>query len=236
VAAGGPASPALEAHLAACEACRLELDELRRALAIADAELGSLLSAAPSAELAARIRTALSEAPVAASWRPFWLPFAAVAAALLLALGVFALRDRQSSSTGVALSAQRAADAVERPTTTGERTPPAVEPAAPVLEPPAAVASASSATPAIRPAPVRPTASSARPGTSRAPAVEPEVLVPAGEAEALLRFAATVQRRSVTPASLLVADLNAPLAESSDLAIRPIELVPLGPEEDSGAE
>jgi hypothetical protein len=60
--------------------------------------------------------------------------------------------------------------------------------------------------------------------------------VPAGEAEALLRFAATVQRRSVTPASLLVADLNAPLAESSDLAIRPIELVPLGPEEDTGTE
>jgi hypothetical protein len=62
------------------------------------------------------------------------------------------------------------------------------------------------------------------------------VLVPAGEAEALHRFAASLRQRSVAPQSLLVADLNAPLAESGDLAIRPIELVPLDPEEDSGAE
>jgi hypothetical protein len=40
----------------------------------------------------------------------------------------------------------------------------------------------------------------------------------------------------VAPQSLLVVDLNAPLVESTDLAIRPIELVPLGPEEDAGAE
>ncbi len=40
----------------------------------------------------------------------------------------------------------------------------------------------------------------------------------------------------MTPRSLLVADLNAPLAESTDVQIRPIEIVPLDPEEDSGAE
>ena len=236
LAASGPAAPALEAHLAACDACRVELEGLRRVLAIANAELGSLLSAAPSPEFAARIRTAVSEAPVAPSWRPaFWLPFAAVAAALLVAVGLFALRNQQSRSTTVAVETQRAADSVEKPTPTGERAP-VVAPAAPVLTPPAAVASASSAAPAIRPAPVRTAASSARPDTSRAPAVEPEVLVPPGEAEALLRFAASVRQRRVAPGSLLVADLSAPLDESSYVQIRPLEIVPLGPEEDSGAE
>ncbi len=43
VAAGGAPSPAFETHLASCEACRVELEGLRRALAMADDELGSLL-------------------------------------------------------------------------------------------------------------------------------------------------------------------------------------------------
>jgi hypothetical protein len=40
----------------------------------------------------------------------------------------------------------------------------------------------------------------------------------------------------VTPDSLLVADLSAPLAEPKLGEIRPLEIVPLSPEEDSGAE
>ena len=221
-------APALEAHLPACEACRVELEELCRALAMADAELQSLLSAAPSPELAARIRTAVSEAPVASSWRPgFWLALAGAAAALLVAVGLLAQRDQQAPSTTAAMEAQRAADAVEKPTSTGEGTRP---------EATAAVTSANPQASASRLAPFRASARSPRPTAARAPAAEPEVLVPAGAAEALLRFAASVQRRNVAPGSLLVADLNAPLAESSDLAIRPIELVALDPEEDTGAE
>jgi hypothetical protein len=62
------------------------------------------------------------------------------------------------------------------------------------------------------------------------------VLVPAGEAEALVRLAANLRRRSVTPDSLLVADLSAPLAGPKLVEIRPIEIVPLDPAESSGAE
>jgi hypothetical protein len=227
VSAGGSAAPELEAHLSTCEACRVELEGLRRALAMADDELGSLLLAAPSPELAARIRTAVSGAAADSAWRPgLWLAFGGVTAALLVALGLLAQRKEQSASTAIATQAQHAAEAVEGPA-------PAVEPTTP------ATASATPVAPAIaavRSERVRTAVSFPSPGAPRTLAAEPEVLVPAGEAEALLRFAAHLRQRSVTPRSLLVADLNAPLAESTDVQIRPIEIVPLDPEEDSGAE
>ena len=62
VAAGEPATAAVEAHLASCEACRAELHALRRTLAVADAEMAGLASAEPSPGLAARIRQAAARA------------------------------------------------------------------------------------------------------------------------------------------------------------------------------
>ena len=62
------------------------------------------------------------------------------------------------------------------------------------------------------------------------------MLVPAGEAEALLRFAAHLQTRVVSPDSLLVADLSAPLAEPKGVEIQPLEIVPLDPAEASGTD
>ena len=87
VAAGEPATAAVEAHLASCEACRAELLALRRALAVADAEMAGLASAEPSPGLAARIRQAA--APPSPEWRFGWLwPAVAAAATLLVALAV----------------------------------------------------------------------------------------------------------------------------------------------------
>ena len=40
----------------------------------------------------------------------------------------------------------------------------------------------------------------------------------------------------VNPGSLLVANLDASLPDAGDVHIRPIEIVPLGPEEDTGTE
>jgi hypothetical protein len=220
-AAGVPALPALEAHLTACEACRAELETLRRVLAAADAELGGLLSAAPSPDFAARIRAAVSEAPSAPAWRPgFWLTLAGAAAAMLVVVGLFALRGEPSRSRAASTLAERAAAAVEKP---------------PAPEPPQ-MPEARSPTPEPAVARSREGASRSRLAPSRPSVQEPEVLVPPDQAEALLRFAAGLRQRTVAPGSLLVADLNAPLPAESDVHIRPIEIVPLGPEEDTGAE
>ena len=64
---------------------------------------------------------------------------------------------------------------------------------------------------------------------------EPEVLVPPGEAEALLRFAALVHRDRQAPTSLAAAGQpSADLAEPAPIDIQPLEIVPLDPAETSG--
>ena len=62
------------------------------------------------------------------------------------------------------------------------------------------------------------------------------MLVPTGEAAALLRFAAHLQTRVVSPDSLLVADLSAPLPEPKGVEIQPLVIVPLDPAEAPGTD
>ncbi len=98
VAAGAPAPADVEAHLASCEACRAELAALRRALAVADAEMAGLLAAEPSPELAVRIRQAVAEAEPSPAWRFGWVwPATAAAATLLVALAVWVGRGPSPS-------------------------------------------------------------------------------------------------------------------------------------------
>jgi hypothetical protein len=215
VAAGAPASADALAHLASCEACRVELLAQRQALAAADDELAELRVAEPSPDLAARIRTALAESSEAApGWRlgrGFMLT--AAAAAVVVASVFVAQRNPRP----------------EPPATVADR--------APAVETPRATPAPEGSVPATRrssqPVESQPRVSG-RARTQRAR--DPEVLVPAGEAEGLLRFVAFLQRRSVTPDSLLVADLSAPLTEPRVGEIPPLEIVPLDPTESSGAE
>ncbi len=220
VAAGTAASADVEAHLVLCADCRAELAALRQALAVSDEELDRLLRVEPSPELAARIRTALSESAAEPGWRPGWrFSLAAAVAALVLAAGFVALRH--SPVQPPALVTDRGPTPV---TPTPEIVAPLSRP--PVerpSEPGSSSAVASHRVGGLRGAPAQ-----------RAP--EPEVLVQAGEAEALLRFAASLRRRTVASDSLLVADHSSPLAEPKDVEIRPLAIVPLDPEEGSGAE
>ena len=63
----------------------------------------------------------------------------------------------------------------------------------------------------------------------------PEVLVPPGEAEALVRFANLVHRDRHAPAAFLaVGEPSGDLPEPAALVIKPIEIVPLDPAEASG--
>jgi hypothetical protein len=69
----------------------------------------------------------------------------------------------------------------------------------------------------------------------RATRAEPEVLVPPGEAEALLRLVALVHRERLTPDALGAVDRpSADLAELKPIDIKPLEIVPLDPAESSG--
>ncbi len=238
VAAGGPAAAAFEAHLAACEACRAELAVLRQALAVADEELARLLAAEPSPSLAAGIRRAVAEPEPSPGWRFGWLwPTVAAAATLLAGLVVLMGRGTpQMPGPRVAVDAARREARGSTPVAqpSGE----AVIPrdldrsGSPATAGPAhpshgdAVAHARGDVPSAR----------SRPVGRRAIPAEPDVLVPPGEAEALLLFVSQLQGRPVEPGSLLVADLSAPLPEPRALEITPIEFVPLDPAETSGTD
>jgi hypothetical protein len=253
VAAGEPAPAGVEAHLATCEACRAELAGLRRALAVADAEMAGLLAAEPTPELAVRIRQAVAEAESrgpalsherSSAWRFGWLwPATAAAATLLVALAVALGRGTSPAP------AARVAVSSDRPEPTGvipkdsDRTGP---------EGSAGTADTSSPGPADAPRgdrvvaratgelPVRArddgVPARARSADRRAIPAEPEVLVPPGEVKALLRFVEQLQGRSVPTDSLLVADLSVPLPEPKALETAPLEIVPLDPAETSGTD
>ena len=80
------------------------------------------------------------------------------------------------------------------------------------------------------------TPSPARQGASHR-AGEPEVLVPAGEQQALLQFVALVHAQQASPAALLAAGQPSPdLPEPSDIRIEPLEIAPLDPAEAQGTD
>ena len=221
-AAGAPPAPGLEAHLADCARCREELEELQRTLALVDSDLRQLVAAVPSPELAVRIRRAAAEAEPQTTSRPVWLwPAVAAAAAVMLAVAIVTRRGPSQPPPATAQNSPATLAATPEP----PRNTPNDGSSAPVV--PAAVATTSSVP-----------RGDVRRGEPRRPlaAVEPEVIVPSGEAEALLRYAQSVRQRTLTTESLLVADLSAPLAEPRRVEIRPLEIVPLDPEEDSGAQ
>jgi hypothetical protein len=213
LAAGAPAASGLETHLASCATCRAELAALRQALALADAELAELAGAEPSPDLAARIRHAVASAEPTPVWRHGWLwPATAVAATLLVALAVVAERG-----TAPAPEPRAAADAT--PGVSAGAAPPAAEPLASSERHPVASFTVRASRPALR---------------SRV-APEPDVLVPPGQEQVLLRFVALVHREQLTSSGLVAAGQpSADLAEPRPIEIQPLEIVPLDPAEDSG--
>ncbi len=224
LAAGGRVPALLEPHLASCEGCREELALLRRALAMVDTEMARLVAEEPSPALAARIRQAVAVRDAAPAWRPGWLwPVAAAAAMLLVALAVWVGRAPSP--------APRVAVEEKMSVPPGDTRPPADGGEALSAAPERTERRGSAITAA--PSAVAPVLHRRRP----APAVPaaPEVLVPRGEAEALVRFAAIVHRDRHAPAAFLAAGRPSPdLPEPAALAITPLEIVPLDPAETPG--
>jgi hypothetical protein len=225
LAAGGPAVAGLKAHLAECADCREELAALRRVLEAVDAELRPFASSEPSPALAARIRQAASEPEARSGSRPAFALQALAAAAVLAAVAFVLLLGRAPTPTSVAAL-------TPRPETSGTPLPASV------------ALPAATARPAASPRPREervPATAAAR----RAASPEPEVVVPPGQMEALVRFAALVNRVRVAPpmlgatgqpspelAELRLIDIG-PISVGS-IDIQPLEIVPLDPAETSG--
>lgn len=223
-AAGAAPRWDLEAHLAVCTACRADLDGLRRALGAADAEMASLLAADASPALKARILRAVAEdgGPTERPWRSIWLWGTAAAATLLVALAVVMGRGgpRGPRPTPDEATATRAArPGNDHREARGAQPAPAASPATPG-----------------RPTQDGPHVSRPSPRARGTFTPEPDVLVPLGEEEALLRLASDLMRRGVPPDSLLVADSSAPLAEPKPIEIEPLDIVPLDPAETPGTD
>jgi hypothetical protein len=250
VATGAPSPAGLEVHLAACEACRAELAGLRRALAVADAEMADLLAAEPTPELAVRIRQAVAETESRGSalqheppsaFRFGWLwPAMATAATLLVALAVVASRGTSPTpGPRVAVDARspQPAGGTSGAEPAGEAVIPGVD-RQPVGRPEEGPVTPRSSIRVGRRGVRSPGGSlgTRRVGAPRDDsAPEPEVLVPPGEADALLRFVALVHRERLTPSVLGAAGQpSADLAELALIDIKPLEIVPLDPAESSG--
>lgn len=213
-ALGGEPTPELDAHLAACPACRGELAAQRGRLARIDSELQAALETTPGPALAARVRERLAREAGARAGRAFrWTAAAVVGAALAIAAAAWLARSgappdsRRLTETAALPRPAPVVSAVPSPETTAATT--AV--ARPRAETRRGAGALVSADAALRQRPV-----------------EPEVLVPSGEEQALRRFVARLRLRPEEGQALLREDR--PPGPLPDLSIAPLDLKPLSAE------
>ena len=207
-AAGGDLAPDARAHLAECEACRLDLARRRRLIAGIDADLARALDVAPSAEFLPRLRTRIAAGgAVVRWWTPGWR-WAAGAASLAIAAGA------------VAISLWPAPPAP--PSETRE-----ARASSPVAAAPSAALSEKVTTPGAGPGAARVTTLQHRAVATRVEA-EPEVLISQDQRIAfdqLLRMARAGRLdEKMFPAASAAAPVAVPPIVVEDLAVAPITI------------
>jgi hypothetical protein len=223
-AAGAPASAELEAHLAACAGCLESLRAQRQALVHVDLELTDLLRTAAPPALPARIRLAVADGARAEGW---WRGSRARLAGAVAAVCVVVL-----------LAQLRFVPPPEPP---GARpvaeNPRPAEAERGALGPGSAEAGSGAET--TRPAGARSESRPASDGAARPARRErvlarpsgspPEIIVPGGELEALLRLASVLREEHVDATELVarLEDSSSPLQEPAPIQIRPLEIARL---------
>lgn len=204
-ALGAPAPAGLPEHLGSCASCRAGLEAERLLLGRIDAELVAALDVAPSPELAARVRQRVAESPPA---RPWWMPWLVPAGVGLAMLALGILVGRRGAAPGPG-PAPRLAVAEVSPAPVTPSAHVAAEPTP--VEPPATPAQP-------KPAP----ATAAAPARTVVRAPEPEVLVPPGQHELVMRFARDVRQPRVDRSALLAAGFDP--GETKSLVVKDVRI------------
>ena len=208
VALGEPVAPDLEPHLAVCPSCAGLVENDRRLLGRIESGIDELLAVEASPGFVGRVRVRLEESERSASARAWawasrwWLPVALGAGALLVAVSLVSRApSRLGSTAGTVASVLPVTAPSPAIAPEAERT----MPLAAVSAPPSAIAShAGSVQRAVpRSRPIAP------------PRVAPEVLIPAGDGEAIRRFLASrrhwrLAAESPQPRGFETLDLDAP--------------------------
>ncbi len=198
------------AHVDDCEACRKSYEDARELASVVDRGLESLVAGEPSPHFAARLRARIAEEPSAARsawfiWRPAG---AALALAALIATVVFFRGSPQQANP-------RPTSALIRPESSSKASPSALnEPS------PRSHALAGRSMVAASRAPHRQLVAGHEP-----PRHDPEVIVPPGQLEAIMQFAAEIHSGRIDGKQLIAAqkDMNKPI-EIQPLEIKPIEI------------
>jgi hypothetical protein len=176
-ACGADLAPDVAAHLESCPACAGQLVRDRRAIEGLDTELQQMLAIEPSPFFTQRVQAHITTAPAKQSFRG-WLWMAAAAAGAIVLAVLFLTADRQQAP---AIPVQTLATPA---------------PATPVREQPVPVVVKES------PAPIRRVAPRPAEAERRTVAREPEVLVPAGQMQAVARYMALMRSGKLDTSSL----------------------------------
>lgn len=208
---------AFNAHLCGCAACQNEFRRVQTALQEIDHTLSASLAAEPSAQLVANvlqnIRQDVNSQPHRATawtrWRA-WLTAAGVCTAIALVFFAARISHKLNPPLHDAATVQ-----TSDPSTTK------------LIPHPNFKASVdASATQSRKPAPMRVLHASLR--TTHKKAAEPQVIVQPGQMQAILRFAAAMQRGQIDGAQFLAGQraINEPI-EIKPLPITPLKIEPL---------
>lgn len=197
----------LRAHIAGCCVCNDSYQRARSLAAAVDGGVRSLVSAEPSAHFETRLRARLAEesSPRSAG-RLVWIPVggAALAAAAVVAFFLVRATDRQVPPA-ISVASRVDTPAPQAPGIVADQT---VRPAEP-----------DSAHLAQR--------SSNRQMQRESRVLQPEILVPAGQWDAVLNFAEAVRDGRIDGAQLIKVQEAQPQDADAPVTIEPVQIAPL---------
>ncbi len=187
-ACGADLAPDVAAHVASCVGCAGRLAQQRRAIEGLDAELQQMLAVEPSPFFVQRVQAHVKTSPAVRGWSAFWWSAIAAAAAVVIVATSLTMREPRDGRSS------QARPETPSQTQTTAANPPASSPTA--RDSSATGPNQSPIAPRRRTRPPTVTATSVRAH------VEPDVLVPAGQMQAVARYMTLLRSGRLDTSSL----------------------------------